>query len=144
MVWDYYDGPRTGLTLYRNKAHYFEFLWDHKLNNYSEYFTLTAINENLLKTANRQWAIYREWEFKFHSGQLPFDTHPGHGGIDKEYDKLNSIIETKLAKLDRSTGTYTSVFRPSSKQKDLPSGMMKELEASWIETKKPHFVQFAT
>ena len=95
MIWDIYDGPRSGIATFQGEPHYF---WcDFENVQYGhEVFKLAPIAPDLLAIATENWAIYRAWELKFHSGLVESASHPGHGGIDQRYDELNERIETAL------------------------------------------------
>jgi hypothetical protein len=78
MVWDFYDGPRSGLASFRGKPHYFDCEFDRTQDEYSDTYRLWPVDEEFLALATEQWKIYRAWERRFQSGELTVETHPGH------------------------------------------------------------------
>lgn len=131
MVWDYYDGPRTGVAEYHGREHYFKCVWDQANNNYSNSFNLSPIETSFLKLAKRHWAIWREWEVRFHSGQAPQETHPGNRGMNPEYDDLEDQLEDIIKNLTRLPRMFNADFRAIPNQDDLPKYVMRNLEARW-------------
>ncbi len=96
MVWDIYDGVRSGIADHAGQPHYFNCIFDDEAQEYSQNFELTAIDKETLNLAQEQWNIYRAWELKFHSGIVKLDTHPGHGGIDQRYDELEDEVQESI------------------------------------------------
>ena len=131
MIWDIYDGPRTGLATYKNRPFYFKCLWDEQQGNYSEIFELSPVKTSFLQSATTQWKIYREWELKFHSGLVKLETHPDHRGIHIEYDNLKDKINKEVEKLVPLSAKYVPEFRALPNQNDLPQGVLRNLEANW-------------
>ena len=133
MIWDYYDGPRTGLAEYQGSPHYFNCPFDTDKGNYSEMFELSPVDESFLQSAQRQWKIFREWELKFHTGLAEHKTHPGYRGTDDEYDRLEDDLNSRIKKLIQLPNTFSSEFRALPNQDDLPKYVMRDLEANWRE-----------
>lgn len=135
MIWDYYDGVRSGLTECNGRPHYFNCLWDEPKGNYSEKFELSPIDASFLKAATTQWNIYREWELKFHTGLVQLETHPGNRGVNQEYDNLEDILHKKLKTLIKLKHEFSAKFRPLPNQDSLPTGVWRDLEVQWEELK---------
>jgi len=133
MVWDYYDGPRTGISEYKGVPHYFCCLWDKQTSNYSEKFELMEIEHLFLKAAKTNWKTFREWELKFHSGQVQHESHPGHRGNNPEYDRIEDELTEKIKQLEKLPDLFKPNFRPSANQIKAPMGVMAEFEASWLK-----------
>ena len=134
MIWDIYDGPRTGLAEYKGQPHYFDCLWHDPNDDYSEKFALSPVDESFLQSAKTQWKIYREWELKFHSGVVPLETHPGHRGVNAEYDRLEDDLKSRLKTLRKLPKMFVPRFRPLPDQDDFPVGVLKNLEAHWQDS----------
>ena len=83
MVWDYYDGVRSGLASYGGTPHYFECEFDQAHGECSELYQLWPIDHQLPTLATEQWNLYRAWKMRFHLGEVPVKTHPGY-----RYDEL--------------------------------------------------------
>ena len=130
MVWDYYDGVRSGIADYDGKPHYFECPFDDEADEYGDSYELYSISDETLELALEQWAIYRAWELKFHSGKESHDPHPGHGGVDSRYDELEDLIHRSL-KVKPVAASVTGIFTPKKDQPELPVGCIRELEVDW-------------
>jgi hypothetical protein len=129
MVWDIYDGVRTGVADFHGTPHHFKCIF--KNGDYTEQFELHAMEPVLFDAAKEQWAIYREWERRFHAGEVPLDTHPGHGGVVPRYDELELAIRAGLAATSGSPKIARGNFRATTNQPDLPEGCLREMEVEW-------------
>ena len=130
MVWDIYDGVRSGIADYAGKPHYFNCVFDKDACDHTNEFELTPVDSELLKLAKEQWGIYRAWERRFHSGSEELDTHPGHRGTDPRYDELDEQIKTKLQSLS-PTRTVGARFTAKDDQRERPDGCLLEMEVEW-------------
>lgn len=128
MVWDIYDGVRTGLAKYKGKPHYFSSIFEEE---FTEKFEISPVNEKFLELAVEQWKIYREWEFLYHSGKEVLEKHPGHGGINKLYDEIEVKLKKGLSGLKKLNSVFCPNFRVLPDQEHLPSGVLKEIEVQW-------------
>lgn len=135
MIWDFYDSPRSGLAHYRGQPHYFKCLWDKGTDDYSDRFVLSPVDASFVKTTKKQWAIYRDWEIKFHTGLVLRETHPGYRGVNVEYDQLDDEIKSEIKNFNKLPDNFIPNFRPLPNQDDLPNGVLRELEASWKKSK---------
>ena len=79
--------------------HYFACQLDEAAGDYSDNFRLYPVSPEFMQRAMRNWAIYRNWERRFYSGEAELQTHPGHGGIDAEYDELQSWLDAQVRTL---------------------------------------------
>ncbi len=132
MIWDIYDGPRTGIALHNGLPHFFRCLFSEETDDYSEFFELCPITTGFLEKAQRQWQIYREWESLFHNGKASLETHPGHRNVDAEYDELEDWLSAAVGKLQPIDGFYKADFRALPGQDRLASGILRELEVTWL------------
>lgn len=130
MVWDIYDGARSGIANHRGAPHFFNAIMASD-GGYTDYFELTLIDSELLQLAQAQWSIYRAWELRFHSGEVSLETHPGHGGVHEEYDSLDEAIKQRLAVLEPGHSRFTASFRVLDGQPELPDGCLREVEVEW-------------
>jgi len=131
MVWDLYDGVRAGVADLNGAPHYFASQFDVRADNYSEDFKLCPIESEFVQRAIRYWEIYRACEREFHNGKADLKTHPGHGGIDAQYDELKRWLNEQVTHLKALPLPYTARFRELPGQDDLPRGMLRELEVAW-------------
>ncbi len=131
MVWDLYDGVRSGIADYRSKPHFFESLFHDDDDRCIDEFKLTPIDSRTLELAQEQWAIYRAWEKRFHSGAEPLETHPGHGGVDTRYDELEELLRSSI-RANSPALTVGGRFRAREEQSDLPDGCLRDMEVEWF------------
>lgn len=130
-VWGFYDGVRTGIADMNGAPHYFASQFDESADDYSDNFRLYPVDAEFMQRSMRSWAIYRAWERKFRSGEAKLETHPGHGGIDAEYDELKSWLDDKVARHHALPTLYTAKFRALPGQESLPGAMLREIEVEW-------------
>lgn len=130
MVWDTYDGVRSGIADFNGKPHHFQCRFDEEADDYSALFDLKKIDEETLKLALKQRAIYRTWEADFHSGKVPLDTHPGHGGLDKRYDELERLLKQSLSETSVCVQT-SAAFTPKQHQAPRPEGCLLDMDVVW-------------
>jgi len=130
-VWEYYDGPRTGIADYRGHPHYFTCSWDPSSDDYSSTFALSPIKPETLALAMEQWALWREWEVAFHSGQASSESHPGRGGRNKRYDELQQLLQLHLDALPSASLMLHASFQPLPDIAETPVGVMRELQVEW-------------
>jgi hypothetical protein len=100
IIWDFYDGVRTGIADLNGGPHYFASLYDEN-EEHSDNFNLYPVAPEFMQRAVRNWDIYRAWERKFHSGETDFKAHPGHHGTNAEYDELKSRLDYQITRLQR-------------------------------------------
>lgn len=130
-IWDLYDGIRTGIADMNGAPHYFASQYEDSVDDYSGSFKLYPVGAEFAQRAMRQWSIYRAWERHFHSGKADLQTHPGHGGVNAEYDELESWLDAELARLQPLPTLYKASFRELPGQDDLPGAMLRETEVEW-------------
>ena len=131
MIWDIYDGPRSGLAQFLGVPHYFDCELDRDAGGYTDVYQLWPIDDWLLLIATEQWELYRAWERQFHSGKVTVDTHPGHRGQNARYDELQDQIDQYLQELEKPSHRVRADFRAREEQPELPAGCLLELEVSW-------------
>ena len=71
------------------------------------------------------------WQDQFPPGLAPQETHPGHGGVDSEYDELNRWLDEQIKLLEPVRSFYTATFRAIQGQDELPAGIFRKLEVAW-------------
>ena len=130
-IWELYDGIPTGVADLNGAPHYFASQFDVRADNYSDDFKLYPVSPEFMQRVMRNWDIFRAWERKFHNGGADLSTHPGHGGIDTEYDELKSWLDDRVTRLQALPLLYRATFRELPGQDDLPGGMLRELEVAW-------------
>jgi hypothetical protein len=132
-VWDYYDGPRSGIAAYSGEPHHYDCEWNDAKSDYSETFILTPIDTETLTLAMEQELIWREWEAAFHLGSVPQSTHPGLPGSHPRYAELEATLKARISALLVPHKRANAVFRAKEGQADAPSGVLRELEVEWTD-----------
>ena len=128
MVWDIYDGARTGLSNYKSSPHYFSCVIEDYL---SDKFELYPIRKEFLIMATEQWEIFQHWELRFHSGIENLKNHPGRGGVNRRYDELEISLKREIPNLIKLDSLFIPEFRVVPGQEDLPTGVLREIEVEW-------------
>ena len=130
-IWDLYDGVRTGVADLNGAPHYFASQFDEGQDLYSDNFKLYPVSAEFVDRTLRHWAIFRAWELQFHNDKVAIETHPGHGGVNREYDDLKSWLDQKVGQLEALPTLFRVKFRALPGQEALPQGVLRELEAAW-------------
>lgn len=130
-VWDYYDGPRSGIATYLGQPHHYDCEWDEVADDYANRFLLTPIDDEALALALEQWKIWREWEHRFHRGEVSQSTHPALPGQHSRYEELGVTLKAYIAASSGSRIRARAIFRAQSSQ--TPPGVMRELEVEWSD-----------
>ncbi len=131
-VWDFYDGPRTGIADYRGQPHYFSCQWDAIADDYGSIYALSPIDSNTFDLVVEQWAIWRKWELAFNAGQVSSDSHPGLGGRDYRYDELQVILQGRVDTLPPPNTLTRAEFYPASTDDPL-AGVLRPLLVEWSD-----------
>ncbi|WP_296744574.1 hypothetical protein [Mesorhizobium sp.] len=131
MVWDYYDGVRTGIADLNGAPHYFASQFDDGADEYSDNFKLYPVGPDFMQRALRYWSIYRAWEHKYHNGKVHLKTHPGRGGVDVEYVELRAWLDDQVEHLLALPSLYRAEFHTRPGQEGLAAGILRQLEVSW-------------
>jgi len=132
MVWDFYDGVRSGIASYQGAPHYFECESDPAQDDHPEVYRLWPIDQSLLPLAQEQWRIFRAWELRFHRGEAPEETHPGRRGQNARYDELADLIQPRLKSSSGLIPRARADFRSVRDQPERPVGCLADLEVQWI------------
>ena len=130
-VWDYYDGVRTGVADIDGAPHYFAARFDAVEDEYSDLFTVYPVNGQFMEHVARQWTIFRNWQRRYHSGEIGGETHPGHGGLEAEYVNLTTWLDAQVMTLRPLPTLYRAEFRAVQDQEPLPRYMLRDLEVTW-------------
>ncbi|GLQ45765.1 hypothetical protein GCM10007862_08160 [Dyella lipolytica] len=131
-VWDYHDGPRTGIADYRGRPHYYSCQFDQSADEYGNTYALFPIDANTFALALEQWAIWQAWEIAFHSGQVSTESHPGNDGRDSRCDELKRLLQHRLEALPASNIHVYARFH-SSPQGATEIGPMEKFFVGWSD-----------
>jgi hypothetical protein len=132
-VWDYHDGPRSGIADYLGRPHHYECQWNSSTDDYGERFRLTPIDDNVLSLALEQWGIWRIWENAFHRGEVPQSTHPALPDQNGRHEELEAMLNARVSGSKMPRQQATGTFRVLPGQSERPSGVMRDLEVEWSE-----------
>lgn len=130
-VWDFYDGPRTGIADYNGSPHYFACTWDVVSDDYGESYSLSPIDAETLALALEQQDLWRKWEDAFHAGTVTSETHPGLGGRDARYDELQNLVQSRLNALPPPRIHACASFQQDPAAEGLHVGDMRPLLVRW-------------
>ncbi|RUO38636.1 hypothetical protein CWE13_03040 [Aliidiomarina shirensis] len=89
---EWYDGPRLGVADVNGVPHRFKSLFDEEEDEYLSTYLVWPIEDQYLELEIEQWNIFVKWNSMYESGTVGADSHPGHGGIDKRYDEIQSYL----------------------------------------------------
>ena len=131
MIWDYWDGPRSGVAMYAGQPHFYRCEWDEAAHDYGDTFILVPIDQETFSLAKEQWSIWRQWEAAFHNGEVAASTHPGLEGSNPRYAELQRDIEGRLDLQPRDRDRKRATFRVQPGQESQTPGIMRELEVEW-------------
>jgi len=136
-VWDYYDGPRSGIAAVLGEPYHFSCEWDQAADDWAEHFTLRRLDAEALILAEERETIWHAWEGAFHRGEVLSSTHPGLPGQNVRYAALTAALDAIVASIP-SSGTARATFRASSGQPPKPSGILRDVEVEWLDFKGQH------
>ena len=130
-IWDYWDGPRSGIASYVGEPHYYK--CGESEEGYSDEFFLAPVSAETFSLAMEQWAIWRDWEAAFHRGEVPESTHPALPGSNQRYAKIQALLDSQLSQLPHHRRKARARFRAEQGQANTPKGVLRELEVEWLE-----------
>lgn len=134
-VWNYCDGPRSGIADARGEPCHFSCQWEEAAEDWAEHFTLRRLNPQLLILAKEREMIWLAWEGAFHRGEVPSSAHPGLPGQNARYAALTALLDSIVASIPCS-GTSRATFRAVLGQPPKPPGMLRDLEVEWLDLKE--------
>lgn len=133
MIWDYCDGPRTGIADCDGGPHYFSRIFDPRLDDYGDDFLLTPLDAETYAWAREHWAIWKRWETEVQAGRLGVDTHPRHGHFDPRYNELEALLDRAVDRLAAQTRRRHGEIRRAWVEGELFPGQWNRLEVEWSE-----------
>lgn len=96
---DWYDGPRSGLADVDGRPHRFVSQFDEAEGDDMGTFVLWPVEEAELLLEREQWNIFVSWNEHFEAGRRGVASHPGHGGVDRRWDELESMLKEVRARV---------------------------------------------
>ncbi len=136
-VWDYYDGPRSGIADVRGEPCYFSCEWDEGADDWAEYFTLKRLATEALNLALEGETIWRNWEGAFHRGEVPSSTHPALPEQNARYVELTAALDSVIDSLTIYGGARAA-FRVRPNQPPKARGILAEFEVEWLDLTATH------
>lgn len=133
MIWDYADGPRTGIADHDGRPHYFSCVFDDELGIYGDVFDITPIDDETYAWAQEHWAIWQRWETEAHAGRLSADSHPKYGHFDPRYNELEALLDQAIDRLAAQTVRRHGEIRRASIEGELFPGQWNRLEVEWTQ-----------
>jgi len=91
----YYDGPRCGIVDYQGKPHLYESQFKEAVDG-SDLFLLQPVDDETLRLAMEDWAIWCRWERAFYNGETTNDTRPALPEDRGRHDELETILSERL------------------------------------------------
>ena len=116
---------------YCGHPYYFECRWDEGSADYAGTFSLSPVDDETLRLALEQWAVWRTWELAFHSGKALEESHPGLGAIDTRYQRLELLIDERLAHSKPIRTIVSATFQSDERPSDLAPGVTGPLKVEW-------------
>ena len=130
-IWDFYDGPRSGIAAYCGKPHYYCCEWDDALDDYSTTYSLLPLDDQTFQLALEQWSIWQEWETNFHAGKVVEDSHPGFGGKNARYDEIEKLIKARLTCITAPPLFAIPNFRVAADSISSQPGVIRQQMVEW-------------
>ena len=106
---DLYDGPRSGIADFNGSPHRFIANFE-DLKGYSDTFSLFPIPDDELQLEIEQWNIFVQWNKAYEAGNADTNSHPGHGGLNKRWDELESMLSLKRTTIPKTAMKVTANF----------------------------------
>lgn len=96
VVHDYWDGPRSGVAEYDGRPHWFENIFNEQQDDYSDFFWLTPLNEEIFELAKQQAEMFLRWRQAFNRREVDLSTHPTLPGDRETYNRLAAVIKQEV------------------------------------------------
>jgi hypothetical protein len=122
-MWDYYDGPRMGVTTLHGQPYAYQSLWTDR-NGEEDTFLLQPIDQETFHLVLEDWAIWVRWDTALQTGQTTPDTHPALPIDRQRHEELekvltlhfritpNQALRAKLKYLQRDDPTVRRKWQP--------------------------------
>jgi hypothetical protein len=93
---DFWDGPRGGIAQFHGKPHVYESLFDQTADDWTDVFLLQPIDDETLRLALEDWAIWKRWEMAYDAGLTTTETHPALPADRPRHEQLQAILSARL------------------------------------------------
>ncbi|XXF77041.1 hypothetical protein P2318_28905 [Myxococcaceae bacterium GXIMD 01537] len=123
---DYYDGPMAGIANYEGRPHAYLRTTDvgaEDLHEDGDLYELWPVDEETLRLALEDWAIWERWEAAFYSGRTTSATHPALPEDRPRHLELEPELKLRLVPPDGGMARARGRFRASESAGQEPPGM---------------------
>lgn len=110
-LYDYYDGPRSGVALCGGEPHVFESEFSEADDGYTDRFYVMKIEPALLPLIQEGWEIWLRWCHAFHRGEAALETHPALEQDRSRSDEIQAAIGDRLIVMRDRSRTLQATFR---------------------------------
>lgn len=95
-VMDYYDGPRQGIANFNGSPYFYDCIFSHEKQDYSDLYQLTPISNEVFELSMEDWAIWERWQRAFHKGTAPENTHPALPEDRVRHEAIKVTLDKEL------------------------------------------------
>lgn len=130
MVFDYFDGPRSGVACYRDKPYLFKCIFDGVNDCWSSEYVLSELEPETLALVREFRGIWSRWRNALDQG---FVDHKSHPALPAERVRANELSEIIKERLESSAPTITlsAEFLPLKSVGDGLSAANREFKVKW-------------
>jgi hypothetical protein len=126
---DWYDGPRAGIADINGHPHRFKSLFDKAEDESLGTFLVWPVDREQLGLEIEQWQIFAEWNALCESGRTGVESHPGHGGRNARWDRIEALLQPGRSHVPpeahRAVARLEHIDRPSPYDASGPAYMMR-------------------
>ena len=95
-VTEYYDGPRAGIAMFRDRPHLYHCERHAGADTYTDTFMVSPVPPDVFVLALEAWEIWLRWEAAFHSGRVAQETHPALPTDRARHQHLTQELSSNL------------------------------------------------
>ena len=126
QVWAYHDQPVSGVANYNGRPHKYERQFDDGLDDYTDMFRLTPLDQGLMDLIDQNWETWLKWRAAFDRGECELNSHPQFGQNTAEREASKVAIDERIEALAASSFLVAGLFRYAD-----PSGINQGSQAEW-------------
>ena len=112
-VGHFYDGPRAGIAEYRGYPCLYECQYSESEDEYTEFYRLSKVDEQLFQLALEDWDIFLKWRTAFDEGKTDQSTHPALPEDRRRHVEIQNILSPKLKIDENNQVTVRGSFIPT-------------------------------
>ena len=114
-VYDYHDGPRSGVALNNGVPCHFSCEWDEARDDYADTYKLLPLSEQTVDLALESWQMWLRWRAAFDRGEVKIFSaetyHPVLPQDDQRHSQISPLLGVAFAgegqTRHRATGKFT-------------------------------------